>query len=162
MSAKLLASGIATLLASDATLQAELTTLLGTGVTRVLKSNQPVASIAPDLLPCWVIEQAPGETGSIANDGGDVDGLVIGHGRQGFNSEVDIALVWKVADADRETAFNQRSELPEILARLFMRNPQPGGVGLAFLRSWAPDQSIHHPRQIFSCTVRGEYQIYRS
>ncbi len=160
MSAKLLASGIATLLASDATLQASLTTLFGAPITRVLKSNQPVASIPPDLLPCWVIEQAPGQAGAIANDGGDVDGLVIGHGRQGFNSEIDIALVW--TNPDRDSAFNQRSELPEILARLFMRNPQPVGVGLAFLQSWAPDQSIHHPRQIFSCTVRGEYQIYRS
>lgn len=160
MSAALLATGTAALLASDATLQSALSALLGVGVTRVLKSNQPVASIPNDLLPCWVIEQAPGLTGSIANDGGDIDGLVIGHSRQGFNSELDIALIW--TNPDRDAAFAQRSELPALLAQLFMRNPQPGGVGLAFLQSWTPDQSIHHPRQIFSFTVRGEYQIYRS
>jgi hypothetical protein len=156
MSATSLATGVAALLASDATLQAELTTLLGFGVSRVIKSNQPAAQIPDGMLPAWVMEQAPGETDSRDSD----DGLTIGHARQAFASELDVAMIW--TNPDRETAFDQRSALSELLAQLFMRNPQPGGVGLAFLARWEPDQSIFHPRQVFAFTVRGEYTIYRS
>lgn len=160
MSAATLASGIATLLAVEATLQAGLVSLLGYGVNRVIRSNIPFQQIPSDRWPCWVIEQGPGSAGPITNTGEDADGLVIGHHRQGFNSELDIALLW--SEPDREAAAAQRGGLPTLLAQLLMRNPQPGGVGLAFLQSWVPDQGINHPKQIFSATVRGEYVIYRS
>ena len=126
----------------------------------MLRSNQPWEQIPSDLYPCWIVEHGPGATGSITNTGDDVDGLVIGHHRQGFNSELDIALLW--SQCDRERAATQRGTLPELLAQLLMRNPQPGGTGIAFLQNWVPDQGVNHPRHVFAATVRAEYAIYRS
>ncbi len=160
MSAAVFASSVAALLVGDAIFQAEIAALIGVPVTRVLKSNQQVATIGADQVPCFLLEHAPGASGSIANDGGDIDGLVIGHSRQGFNSELDVALIW--TNPDRESAFDQCGELPTLFAQLFMRNPQPGGTGLVYLAGWLPGQSIHHPRQVWTGTLAGQYAIYRS
>lgn len=160
MSASGFASGIATLLRSDATLQLALTGLLGYGVTRVINGNQPWNTIPSDMWPTWVIEQGDGYAGSLINDGSDIDGLTIGHSRAGFNSELDIALLW--TNADRESAAAQRATLPTLIAQLMLRNPAAGGVSLARLERWQPDQGINHPRQIWLATLRAEYPIYRS
>lgn len=160
MSAANFASGIKTLLSTDATLQAALTTLLGFGVTRVLTGNQPWNTIPSDLWPVWLIEQGDGFAGSITNDGSDIDGLTIGHHRAGFNSELDIALLW--TNPDRESAAAQRGALPTLIAQLMLRNPAPGGVSLARLERWQPDQGVNHPRQIWIATLRAEYPIFRS
>lgn len=160
MSADAFADGIATLLGSDTTLQAALVTLLGTGVTRVIRGNQPWNTIPTDLWPTWIIEQGEGSAGSLLNDSSDVDGLTIGHSRAGFNSELDIALLW--TNADRESANKQRAKLPTLMAQLMLRNPAAGGVSLARLESWQPDQGVNHPRQIWLATLRAEYPIYRT
>lgn len=149
-------AAVAALLASDALLQADITTLLGSSVTRVLASNQPWATIPSDVYPCWVIEQGDGTAASITNDGADA--LVIGGGWQSFESTLEIALIW--SEPDRERAATQRATLPEILARLFLRNPQPG-VSQAWLASWSPDQGINHPRQVWTCSVTGQYRVRR-
>lgn len=160
MSATGFATGISTLLSTDATLQAALTTLLGHGVTRVLRGNQPWNTIPTDCWPCWLIEQGDGVAGSLTNDGSDIDGLTIGHSRAGFNSELDIALLW--TQPDRETAAAQRATLPTLIAQLMLRNPAAGGVSLARLERWQPDQGVNHPKQIWLATLRAEYPIYRS
>lgn len=160
MSAALFATGVAALLTSDATFQAALTTLLGVSVSRVMPCSMPFEQIPSDLWPCWIVEQGDGQSGSITNTGEDADGLVIGHGRQGFSSELDIALLWM--QPDRAVAAAQRAQLPTLIAQLLMRNPAPGGIGLAFLQRWQPDQGIHHPKQLWAATLRGEYLIKRS
>lgn len=160
MSAAGFATGIATLLGTDATLQAALATLLGHGVTRVLRGNQPWNTIPTDQWPCWLIEQGDGYAGSLTNDGSDIDGLTIGHSRAGFNSELDIALLW--TQPDRETAAAQRAALPTLIAQLMLRNPDAGGVSLARLERWQPDQGINHPKHIWLATLRAEYPIFRS
>lgn len=160
MSAAAFAAGIATLLATDPTLQSDLTTVLGHGVTRVIRGNQPWNTIPTDVWPVWVIEQGEGEAGSLLNDGSDFEGLTIGHHRAGFNSTLDVALLW--TEADRETAADQRAKLPTLLAQLMLRNPAAGGVSLCRLEAWQPDQGINHPRQIWICTLRAEYPIFRS
>lgn len=160
MSAYAFAEGVSALLTGDVLFQAELLALLGVNVTRVLKSNQPVASIPAGQLPCFVLEQAPGAAASLSNDGSDTDGLVIGGFRQGFQSQLDAALIW--TNADRDSAFDQRGQLPTLLAQLFLRNPQPGGVAHAFLQTWAPDQSLHHPRQVLAFTVTAAFAVNRS
>ena len=160
MSAKAFATAIASLLSTDATFQAALTALLGVTVTRALRSNVPFNQIPSDQWPCFVVEQGPGGAGSISNGGDDDDGLVIGSHRAGFNSELDVALLWQ--QSDRDTAADQRAELPTLFAQLLLRNPSPGGINLAFLQSWVPDQGINHPKQIWTATLRGEYPIYRS
>jgi hypothetical protein len=159
LSAKLLADGVATLLATDPTFQAALTTLLGFPVTRVLRSNIPWDQIPTDQWPCFILEHGPGASGSITNSGDDTDGLTIGATRQGFGSELDVALLW--AQADRETAFDQRSQLPTLFAQLFMRNPEPGGVP-CYLQNWVPDQGINHPKHIWNATLSAAYAIRRS
>lgn len=159
MSADAFANGVATLLATDVTLQTELALLLGASVTRVIRGNVPVQSIPSDQWPCWIVEHANGKAESITQGGGDADGLVIGGSRQSFASELDIALLWNEADRDR--AFAQRGRLPTLLAQLLLRNPSPGGTSLAFLRSWQPDQAIHHPQHLWQCVLQGEYVIRR-
>lgn len=159
MSAANFADAIATLLASDAIFQAALTSLLGVSVTRVLRGNRPIREIPSDLWPCFILEQGPGNAGSVTNGGDDADGLVIGGHRQGFVSDLEFALLWK--NNDREAAFAQRSQLPTLFAQLLLRNPSPG-VALAFLQSWSPDQAVAHPQQILAATIRGEYTIPRS
>lgn len=145
---------VAVLLATDVTLQSDLAELLGTSVTRVLAANQSWASIPADSYPCWVIEQGEGRAASITNDGGD--SLVIGGGWQSFESDLDIALIW--SEPDRERAATQRASLPALLAQLFLRNPMPG-VSQAWLQRWSPDQGINHPRQVWTCSVTGQYRV---
>lgn len=159
MSAASFADGVATLLATDATLQAALALALGASVTRVLRGNVPTQSIPSDQWPCWVVEHGNGQAASITQGGSDADGLVIGGSRQSFTSSIDVALLWKETDRDR--AFAQRAQLPVLLAQLLLRNPQPGGVAQAFLRSWQPDQAVHHPQHLWQCELQGEYVIRR-
>lgn len=160
MSAANFLSGVATLLTTDATFQAALTALLGVTINRALRSNQPTATIPRDLWPLFMLEQGDGAAESITQGGADTHGLTIGNTRQGFASSIDLAVLW--TQPDREAAAAARGQLPTLLAQLFMRNPQPGGVSLAYLESWSPDQGTHHPDQIFVATVRGEYAIRRS
>lgn len=160
MSAAAFANGVIALLQGDAIFQAEIEALIGEPVVRVLKSNQPVASIPNDQLPCFVIEQGDGGAASLSNEGSDTDGLVIGGYRQGFESQVDIALVWR--NTDRDAAFDQRGTLPVLFVQLFLRNPQPGGIAHARVQTWAPDQSLNHPRHVLAVTLTGAYAINRS
>lgn len=157
MSARTFKAAVAQLLATDAQLQADLTALLGAPVTRVLASNQPWSQIPVDLYPCWVVEQGDGRAASIVNDG--TDSLAIGGGRQDFESTLDIALLW--SQPDREAAATARSALPAILARLLLRNPQPG-VSQAWLQGWQPDQGINHPRHLWTAEILGQYRIRRN
>jgi hypothetical protein len=160
MSAAAFLSGLSALLTADATFQAALTALLGQPVNRALRANMPWKQLPRGQWPLFVLEQGDGRSSSITQGGGDIDGLVIGNHRQGFDSSVDVALLW--TQADREAAAAARGELPTLLAQLLMRNPQPGGVSLAYLESWTPDQGANHPDQIFVASVRGEYAIRRS
>lgn len=157
MSARAFKVAVATLLATDAQLQADLTAVLGAPVTRVLVTNQPWSQIPSDLYPCWIVEQGDGRAASIVNDG--TDSLAIGGGRQDFESTLDIALLW--SQPDREAAADVRSALPEILVRLLLRNPQPG-VPQAWLQGWQPDQGINHPRHLWTAEILGQYRIRRN
>ena len=160
MTARAFADGMATLLASDAILQADITALLGYGVTRVQRAAQDWKTVPPDAWPTWMMEQGDGFAAALLNDGSDTEGLTIGSSRASFHSELDIVLLW--SEPDRERAFNARAELPRILAQLLLRNPMPGGISHAWLKTWQSDQGINHPKQIFVATLHGEYAIHRS
>lgn len=141
------------LLASDAVFVPAVCALLSVPLVHVLEANMPVASIPSDAFPCWVVEQGDGAMSPIVNDGGG-GGLVIGMAEQQFASTLELALVWK--EQDRAHARDQRTRLPTLVAQLFMRNPQPGGVD-AWLESWSPDRGGLHPAQAWRATIRGEY-----
>ena len=160
MSALNFANGMAALLTTDAVFQAELFALLGVEVTRVLKSARDWKTVPTDQWPCILLEQGDGFAGSLLQDGSDNDGQTIGRTRAGYNSELDIALLW--SEPDRERAFDQRAELPRLFAQLMLRNAQPGGIADALLQTWQSDQGLNHPKQIWVATLRGAYPIHRS
>lgn len=155
MGLKAFTDAVKALLTADATFQAGLQALLGTGVANVLSANTPWAEIPSQKLPCFVIEQGDGSEGGNSN-ASDI-GEVIGNSEQQFHSELQIALLWH--EKDRETAAAARAQLADLFAQLFMRNPQPGGCDGAKVTGWSPDQGIRHPHQVFVALVRGEYTI---
>lgn len=161
MTAKAFADGVATLLTSDATFASAVNALLGQTVSKVLRSNTPFAElgrVGAEHLPCWVVEQGDGVAAPIAND--EEAFGTIGNHEQGFQSDVLIALVWK--QQDREAAANVRAELPTLVARLFMRNPQPGGIVGAWLGSWEPDRGAPHPLHHWAASINGLYSVSRA
>lgn len=160
MSAKAFADGVASLLANDVTFTAALALLLGigSGVLPVMRANTPLALIPAANIPGWVLEQGDGVTESIT-EGSDAF-LTIGNYEQHFASELVVVLLWK--QDDREAASNVRASLPLLLAQLFLRNPQPGGIAGAWLSDWQPDRAANHPNQIWQATIRGQYAIPRS
>lgn len=157
MGLKAFTDAVVTLLAGDATFTAEIEALIGAPVPRVIRGNTPWEQIGAALLPCFVVEQSPGKTSDWGT--GDENGLVIGHRSQDFTSELDVALLW--FQQNRETAADQRSQLPELFARLMLRNPQPGDVNGAWLQEWIPDQGVRHPVQCFVARLQADYPIAR-
>lgn len=157
MGVKSFTDAVTTLLAGDATFAGEIEALIGAPVTRVIRGNRPWEQIGAALLPCFVIEQSPGKTSGWGT--GDENGLVIGHSSQDFSSELDIALLWH--EQDREHAADQRAQLPELFARLLLRNSQPGAVNGAWLQEWIPDQGVRHPVQCFVARIQADYPIAR-
>lgn len=159
MGVKAFSDGVRALLAGgDAAFTADIEALLGTPVARVLRANTPWEQIGANQLPCFVMEQGDGRASGWGT--GDDNGLVIGHSSQGFESELDVCLLWH--QQDRELAADQRAQLPEIFARLLLRNPQPGGINGAWLQEWMPDQGVRHPLQCWACRIRGNYEIPRT
>ncbi|MGN6234999.1 hypothetical protein [Dyella sp.] len=148
-------AAIRALLTDDATFAADIEAAIGQPVARVLRANTPWEQIGASQLPCWVMEQGDGETSSWA--GGDETGLVIGHRSQAFAYELDICLLWN--EQSRENAADQRAALPGALARLFLRNPQPGGCNAAWLKAWMPDQGVRHPLQCWVARVHCEITL---
>lgn len=146
------------LLTGDATFAEDIQALLGKPVARVIRANTPWEQIGAQLLPCFVMEQGDGRASGWGS--GDENGLVIGHGSQGFSSELDVCLLWQ--EPDRDTAADQRAQLPEIFARLLLRNPQPGGVNGAWLQEWTPDQGVRHPMQCWAARIHADYEITRT
>lgn len=159
MSARNFADGVAELLVNDSTFAAAVAALIGQNVTTVLRANQPIEQIPSGKFPCWVIEQGEGRSASISNDGDD-DGLTIGGYEQSFESELLVSLVWK--QQDRDDAAVVRADLPELMAQLFLRNPQPGGIVGAWLDSWESDRGALHPTHIWAASLRGHFVIHRS
>jgi hypothetical protein len=159
MGVKDFTDGVHDLLAGgDAQFAGDIQQLLGVPVTRVLRANTPWAQIGANLLPCFVMEQAPGHASGWGT--GEESGLVIGHSSQGFESELDVCVLWQ--QQDREVAADQRAQLPEIFVRLFLRNPQPGGINGAWVQEWMPDQGVSHPTQCWAARIRGNYEITRT
>lgn len=158
MGVKAYTDAIAALLVSDATFAAAITALIGEPVTTVIRSNTPWEQIGASQLPCFVIEQSPGNASPWGT--GDASGMTIGHTEQQFESELDICLLWNVQD--REVAADQRAQLPDLFANLMLNNPQPGGVNGAWLQQWLPDQGIRHPLQCWVCRIRAEFVIERT
>jgi hypothetical protein len=156
VTARAFADGVRTLLGSESTFVAAMTTLLGRPLTGVQRSNVPLSNIPAGNLPCAVIEQGDGVAQSISNDGAD-EGLVIGLSQQQFASDLHVAIVW--SEQDRDTAADQRADLPTLFAQLFMRNPTPGGIAFAMLREWEPDRGVSHPLQVWRATLVGEYAV---
>lgn len=155
MGLKATTDAIRTLLTDDPTFADAVAGLVGVPVTRVIRSNIPWEQIPASQLPCWVMEQGDGESSGWGT--GEESGLTIGHAAQDFASEVDVCLLW--SQQDRETAADQRAQLPELLARLFLRNPQPGGANEARLKAWMPDQGVRHPLQCWAARIHCEYTI---
>lgn len=154
MSAADFADGMQTLLTGDATFVAGVQGVLGTMPT-VLRGNPPFQQIPAGQWPCWVIEQGDGNAHAVSEAGGSF--LTIGTREAQFQSDLMLALVWK--NDNREAAAAQRAQLPALLARLLLRNPQPGGVLGAWLQEWKPDRAALHPAQLWTATVRGIYSI---
>lgn len=155
MGVKAYTDAIAALLVNDATFVAAITALLGEPVTRVIRSNTPWANINAADLPCFVIEQADGNASAWGT--GAATGLTIGHGQQDFESNLDVCLLWN--QQDRETAGDQRAQLPDLFVQLMLRNPQPGGIAGAWLQQWVPDQGVLHPRHCWAARIRAEFTI---
>ena len=161
MTAKAFADGVVALLTGEATFVAAVNALVGQTVSRTVRSNTPFAELGrlgTQDLPCWVVEQSDGAAQPIANDE-DAFGT-IGNHEQGFQSQVLIALVWK--QQDRDAAANVRAELPTLVARLFMRNAQPGGIVGAWLASWEPDRGALHPFHTWAASINGLYSVSRA
>lgn len=157
MGLKSFTDAVCTLLTTEQPFVAEIEALLGTTVSRVIRGNRPWEQIGAAMLPCYVVEQSPGKTSGWGT--GDENGLVIGHSSQDFTSELDVAVLWHAYD--REVAADQRAQLPELFARLLLRNPQPGGVNGAWLQEWIPDQGVRHPVQCFVARLQADYPIAR-
>ena len=153
MGLKAFSDAVADLLMNEAMFVDEITALIGSAPKSVLRANTPWERLAGHALPCFVIEQGDGKGGSNSNQADA--GQVIGHQEQQFSSELMIALLWN--EQDRDTAGVQRTELPGIFARLFLRNPVPGNCDGAWLDQWIPDRGVQHPRQTFVAKVHGEY-----
>ena len=136
----------------DQTFLDEMEALIGSA-PKVRTSNVPVEQIPSQELPCLVVEQGDGQTQSITE--GSSQFMDIGGYEQQFSSTLAIALVWR--DQDRTRAFEARTRLPEIFARLLLRNPTPGGVAGAWLTRWEPDRAVNHPLHIWACEIRGDY-----
>lgn len=135
----------------------EMTDVLGSP-PHVIVSNTPMASIAAaHRLPAIVVEQGDGESRPISE--GSDSAMLIGGSAQQFSSTLNIAVVWR--DQDRASAFLQRTLLPEIFARLMLRNPMPGGIAGAWLESWNSDRGVNHPLHVWGAEIRGEYEIQR-
>lgn len=143
------------LLTTEPAFVAALEACMGSTVNKVLRANTPWASINAAQLPCFVLEQGDGQASSWA--GGDDSGLTIGHRQQAFASALDVCVLWN--QADRDTAATQRAQLPDIFARLLLRNPQPGGISGAWLQQWVPDQGVMHPRHCWVARIHAEYVI---
>lgn len=158
MGVKAFTDAIAVLLTTDAAFMADITALIGEPVSKVIRSNTPWAQIGAAQLPCFVIEQGNGSASPWGT--GEASGLSIGHTEQQFESELDVCLLWN--QQDRETAGDQRAQLPEIFARLMLRNPQPGGIAGAWLQQWVPDQGVLHPRHCWAARLHAEYTIERT
>lgn len=158
MSAEAFAAGVASLLTTDATFVAAINALLAQPVANVYDGNVPLANIPADRLPCWVIEQGDGRSQGISNSADE--GITIGHYEQQFASDLYVSLVWR--EQDREIASVQRQRLPTLIAQLFLRNPQPGGIAFARLVEWEPDRAVHHPLHVWRATLGGEYSIPQS
>lgn len=155
MGVKAFTDALRALLTSDPTFAGELQALIGVPVSTVLRANTPWASIGANQLPCFVMEQAPGHASQWA--GSDDSGLTIGHASQAFASELDVCVLWN--ETSRDAAADQRAQLPDLFARLLLRNPQPGGASGAWLQEWVPDQGVMHPRQCWVARIHAEYTI---
>lgn len=155
MGVKAITDALRVLLTTEQPFVAELEALIGNTVSNVLRANTPWAAIGANQLPCFVMEQAPGHASQWA--GSDDSGLTIGHASQAFASELDVCVLWN--ETGRDAAADQRAQLPDLFARLLLRNPQPGGASGAWLQEWVPDQGVMHPRQCWVARIHAEYTI---
>ncbi len=156
MSLQAFTDGVADLFANDATFASDISAILGS-VPTVLRGNRPLAgngAIDPGQLPVIVIEQGGGQPAGLAQD--DDEFLTIGSYAQGCASDLDCAFVWM--EHDRETASRQRTQLPEPVIQLFLRNPQPGGVNHAWISDWEP-VTANHPIQVWRFVITGQYEV---
>lgn len=149
--------GVESLLENDATYQTEIAALLGS-VPTVIHGNRPPAQIPDHKLPAVVMEAGDGEQAALTE--GDDEAMTVGGQFQGFATVVFLSFVWHQRDV--EAAYDQRMELPGIVARLFLRNPAPGNIAGARLTDWEPDRGVNHPTQIWQGQVLGAIEIERS
>lgn len=152
MSAALFAAAVKDLLVNDTTFAGAVAALLGQSVTTVLASNQPLEQIPLGQFPCFIVEQGDGNVLE--------DSFTLGNHEMGFESDLEVALVWQAED--RTQAAAARSALATLFAQLLLRNPTPGGILSAWLQSWSPDRAALYPAHIWSATIRGQYTINRS
>lgn len=151
-------TGIAALLA-DATFDAAVRALLPAGVATplpVLIGNRQVQTLAGQFPACWVVEQGDGRAAALEDDSGRALGGCV----QEFEADLLIALVW--TDQDPDTAAAAKQALPTLTAQLLLRNPQPGGIGGAWLAEWQSDRGGRHPTQVWGASIAGFYQIPRA
>lgn len=154
---------IQSLFGSDATFTGALGALgLGTGnsaaVPLVTFANRELQSFPLELMPAWVFVPGDGEARTGSNLGGDIQD--IGGTQQTVRTSLEIALVWH--QQDFLTAYQQRRDLPVLIAQLLLRRRADiAGADACWLEAWQSDRSIRHPLQTMSFTLAADLTIER-
>lgn len=131
----------------------------GTAITPVVTyANRDIASFPQEMMPAWVFVPGDGEARSGSNAGGDF--LDVGGSELNSRTSLEIALVWH--QQDFLTAYQQRRDLPELIASLLMRRQQDiAGADGCWLESWQNDRSVRHPVQIAGFTIAADLTFER-
>lgn len=147
------------LLTTEATFVAALQALnlssTGTpAIPQVLRGNRPLSQIPQELFPCWVIEHATFEPNELVQGG---DFQTLGTHAQGMRARFPVTLVWH--QQDHTDAFNQRAGLAWPTCQLFLRNPDPGGVVLAWFDRSESEMGAQHPLQVWRAEIVADLEI---
>lgn len=127
-------------------------------VPKLLLGLRTVKQVQSHDYPAQLLDVGDGEAESLANSGSEFS--VIGFEQQGMAADVLLGFIWSQQERDRAVA--QRLGLQNAVIDLFLRNPDPGGATLAWVRGVAHDRSALHPTQTTLFTIRVEYAQQRT
>ncbi len=111
-----------------------------------LDANRPIARIAPDDYPVFVLELGDAETGP-----------EVSNYSQFVTDTIEVAVGWYEDDPD--TAFAQHTELSSLMIKAVMgKGTLNDAATMAWVSKRAGDKSVNHPRHFVTFTVAVEYQ----
>lgn len=159
-------AALRSLLLTDAQFVADMQALrLGAGneqvIPRVLDGNRRFDQVGAEHLPCWINDAGDMTASDAGNEGGGMDGMVIGSSQQDWAGDIELSLLWMQQDVARSV--EQTDAIPAALVRLLLRNPSlDESCTLARVVELQTDRNVRHPTHYLYARLRINTTIERA